>query len=244
MKYSVILPVLLSLSFIVRAQDGEPENPHPFAIKWSPASILFGKISLGGEYNLNSKSSITFVAGIPFDKTITQEIDGERESFTHNTFSLMGGYRMYLGKGMGRGLYFEPYLKYLRHEASAQLEADISGTTRQFAFTSDYSGVGIGAQLGVQFIIAKRMVIDFYFLGPEANSAKHTTLSREVGGGPIWSDQDAEDAEREIREFFEDVPILRDKVEITVNASERTVGTNYKGFLPGIRFGLSLGVRF
>jgi hypothetical protein len=243
-----IISFLITLTLIdqaVFAQNEEVESSSgEIGIKWAPASIFFGKISLSGEYSISDKQSITLGVGIPFDNKVTQEFDDEEESITWNTFSIMGGYRFYLGKGAGKGLYFEPYVKYLKHEAHSIIDGDVGGTNRQFEFTSDYSGIGVGAQLGVQFVVAKNLLIDFFFLGPEANSSKHTTFSQEIGGGAAWDAQDAQDAEDEIRDFFSDVPLLKDKLEITANAAERSVSTNYKGFLPGIRFGVSIGFRF
>jgi len=226
------------------AQENDPSSTGAIGVKWSPASIFFGKISLFGEYSLSDNKSITLGIGVPFNKTTTQEIDGENESLTQKTFSIMGGYRMYLGNNPGKGLYFEPYLKYLKHEAHGILDRLVGGDMREFDFSSDYSGVGLGAQLGVQFVIAKSVLIDFYFLGPEGNISKHNTISKEIGNAPPWDAQDAADAEDEINDFFSDIPFLRDRIEVSVNAAQKTATTKYNGFLPGFRLGLSVGVRF
>lgn len=233
-------------SFYTSAQDNESGGglAGAVAVKWAPASIYFGKLSFSGEYSLNDKQSLTLGVGIPFNKTVRQEIDDEEESLTHKTFSLMAGYRFYLGKRPGNGLYLEPFIKYLTHDAHSILEGDVGGSTRQFHFTSDYSAVGVGGQLGVQFTIGNNFMIDLYFLGPEANIAKHETLSREIGAGPPWDAQDAQDAEEEIKDFFSDIPLLKDKLEVTVNANSRSANTKYSGFLPGIRAGVSIGFRF
>lgn len=243
---NIIIPIcfLLIFSKINAQNEDKPAFDKSFVIKWSPASLAFGKIGLGSEINFKKKKSITINAGIPAEQTLTAEIDGKDRSLKMKTFSAMAGYRMYFGKKYMRGFYFEPYLKYLKNEATTTTDFEIDGSNRPFLVTSEYSGYGVGAQLGVQYLIAKRVVIDFYFLGPEANNAKHDLSVQEIGAGSPWSNAEAQDAEDQINSFIEDIPLLNNNFNVTVDAANRNVKTNYKGFLPGIRFGISIGIRF
>lgn len=247
MKKLILLLCSLFVFTGINAQNEKEEKPafdKSIIVKWSPASLVFGKIGLGSEFNFKKKKSITFYVGIPAEKELTADIDGEDRSLTMKTSSVMAGYRMYFGKKPMKGLYFEPYLKYLKNEASTTTDFEIDGTDRSFLVSSEYSGFGVGAQLGIQFLIAKRVAIDFYFLGPEANSSKHDLIAQEIGAGSPWSNAEAQDAEDEINSFIEDVPLLKDNFTATVDAANRNVKTNYKGFLPGFRLGLSIGIRF
>lgn len=234
---------LFAVGFSAFAQD-ESSNPHHVIVKWAPSGIYFGKISVGGEYNLTRKSALTLNFGIPFNKTLSHEIDDEKESLTHKTSSIMGGYRLYMGKGEGRGFYFEPYIKYLNYNASSVVDAELEGTSRDFAVNGKYTGVGAGIQLGAQFLIAKKFAIDFYFLGPEANSANTRIVMMELGNGAPWDSGEAADAEDEIQDVINDIPIIKNKAKVAVNPNQRTVIASYKGFLPGYRFGLSFGWKF
>ena len=103
---------------------------------------------MGSEFNFKKKS-ITFNIGIPAEKTLTAEIDGADRNLIKKTFSAMLGYRMYLGKKAMRGFYFDSYLKYLENDATTITNFDISSTSRPFLVTSNYSGFGLGAQLGI-----------------------------------------------------------------------------------------------
>jgi len=243
-KLILLICSLFIFAGIKAQKEDKPAFDKSIIVKWSPASLAFGKIGLGGEYNFKKKKSITLSVGIPAEKTLTAEIDGEDRNLTMKTSSIMAGYRMYFGKKPMKGLYFEPYLKYLKNEASTNTDFDIDGTNRPFLVTSDYSGFGIGAQLGIQFLIARRVAIDFYFLGPEANSSKHDLIAQETGVGLPWSNAEAQDAENEINDFINDIPLLKDNFSVAVSAANRNVTTHYKGFLPGFRLGLSIGVRF
>jgi hypothetical protein len=246
MKRKIIfcLSLLTVICFSATAQDDEEISTYSVGLKWAPAGLYFGKITLGGEYNMNMKKSITLTLGIPFNQPTTYKLDGDKQTITQKTFSAMAGYRVYLGQGNMHGLYFEPYVKYLKNNASFVTDADIDGSSRDFAVTSEYTGVGVGAQLGAQFLIGNHFTVDFYFLGPEANSAKHNIFMQELGSGAPWDAQESADAEDELNDTFKDVPLIGKKLKIDVNADQRSVSSEYKGFLPGFRFGLSFGYRF
>ena len=242
-----LIVTLAAVLLFVQSHAQKEEAPafiKSYIVKWSPPSLYFGKFGIGSEYNFKKKKSVTFNIGIPVEKKLTFEIDDEDRKLKIKTFSAMGGYRMYLGKKPMKGLYFEPYLKYVDNEFVTNTEVEIDGTDRPFIVTSDYSGFGVGAQLGVQILIAKKIAIDFYFLGPEANLSKHKLLAQEIGAGSPWNSSEAEDAEQEIKDFIEDIPLLKDNAEVSVNAAARNVKLNYDGFLPGFRIGISIGIKF
>lgn len=220
-----------------------PEFQPSYAVKFNPASLWLGKIGILGEYNLKPKKSITLAVGIPTSKTTNITIDDEKRAVTMKTFSAMAGYRMYLGKKTMTGVYFEPYLKYVKNDAFTVINTDLDGTPTDLQTTSKYSGFGAGGQLGVQFMIAKRVVFDFFFLGPEANLAKHNLVVHDNSAG-TWDEAEAADAEREINESIGDLPIIGKKIDVKVDAATKTITSDYSGFLPGFRFGLSVGFRF
>lgn len=228
-------------------ETNEQKDPQSFtpsyAVKWNPTSIYFGKISVQGEYNFKKKKSVTFSVGIPMTKSTTVEMDDKDRKVDMKTFSVMGGYRMYLGKKTMTGVYFEPYLKYLKNDAATMINTDLNGEPTDLFTTSRLSTFGVGAQLGVQFMIAKRVTFDFFFLGPEANMAKHTVVMKDQTPG-TWDQSEAQAAQDEINDNIGDVPVIGKKLKVTVDANNKTVSSDYSGFLPGIRFGLSVGVRF
>jgi hypothetical protein len=248
-KINVLLIVLFVAATCIAQQKEEktkdkPEFSPSYAVKWNPESLFFGKVSAFGEFNFKHKKSFTLGIGIPMDKSITFKLDDEDRVITTKTFSIMGGYRMYLGKKDMKGFYFEPYLKYMKNDASTIINTDLDGTPTDFVTTSSYSGVGVGLQLGVQFMIAKRVVFDLFFLGPEANSAKHAVSMHDITSTGPWNAQESADAQEEIDDAIGDLPIIGDKLKVKVDANARTVSSDYKGFLPGFRTGLSIGIRF
>lgn len=248
MKKTIVAMLCMVAVSHAKAQSTEeksvPDFTPAYSVKWNPSSLYFGKLGLLGEYNFKKKKSITFAIGIPMTKSLTVNMDDKDRNVDMKTFSIMGGYRMYLGKKTMTGVYFEPYLKYLKNDAATIISTDLSGEPTDFVTTSKYSAFGVGGQLGVQFMIAKRVVFDFFFLGPEANAAKHTVIMRDISSSGSWDAQESADAQNEINESIGDLPIIGGKLKVAVDANQKTVSSDYKGFLPGIRFGLSVGVRF
>ncbi len=246
---SLLLLLALLCAVACFGQEEKTETPAfdvSYAAKWNPLSLYFGKASIGGELNYKNRRSWTSVVGIPMDKTINFEMDNEEREVTLKTFSLMGGYRMYLGKKTMTGFYIEPYVKYVKNDATVpNIKATIGTQPTTFLLTSSYEGIGAGAQLGAQFMLGKRIVFDMFLLGPEANSASHQLLMRDVSNPPTgpWDQAAAADAQRELEDLVKDLPIIGDKVEVKVDAAKKEVTSDYKGFLPGFRAGFSIGIR-
>jgi hypothetical protein len=109
-------------------------------------------------------------------------------------------------------------------------------------FTNEYNGVGIGAQLGAQFIIGKRFVIDLFFLGPQLTSSTNNFKAVDATNSLPWTSFQADEAENDIKEFLDQFPFIKDKVEVRVDQFNRTVTADFKGRLVGVRFGVSLGI--
>jgi hypothetical protein len=102
----------------------------------------------------------------------------------------------------------------------------------------------VGAQLGAQFIIAKRIVIDLFFLGPEINSATNNFKTVEVSSTIPWTYVQTNEAAQNIKDFVNKFPFIRNKVTVMVDQPNKTVSADFKGALPGFRAGVSFGIAF
>ncbi|HYE55082.1 MAG TPA: DUF3575 domain-containing protein [Chitinophagaceae bacterium] len=234
-KISVLLLTIILFQF-AHAQKN-------FFVKWAPASLAAGKLTVGSEFNFKKKQSVELFVGIPVPTNKEFDYDGNTSELESKAFSILAGYRYYLGKRNASGLYIEPYVKYLKHEANGVLVGDLDNGPARFATVTEYKGFGVGAQLGVQFIIAKKISFDLFFLGPEANSAKFSSRSTDVADALPWTFIEANEAENNVKDAMQDIPIIGDKMEVTVSQAQKTVFTKYDGFLPGFRFGASIGIR-
>src|SRR6476469_5668347 len=247
MKKLVFALLLVSTAAFSQEQKEKPSFKSSVVVKWNPESLAFGKISLGSEIHLWHKRGITFNVGLPAKQTKTFSIDNKDRDVNIKSTSVMGGYRMYLGKSDITGFYFAPYVKYVKSESSvAGVDYTIGTPSRTAIFTisNDYKGFGVGAQLGLQFMIAKRIAFDMFLIGPEANSSKEEMKAVETSNSLPWNMIETNDAKAKVQEFANDIPLIGKKLEITVDQANKTVRGNYSGFMPGFRAGVSVGIRF
>jgi hypothetical protein len=236
----LFLFALLSTCFLF----GQTVTTKPnISVKWAQTGVIFGNISLQGEYGIG-RNSLTARIGFPFNKHQTFQFDNKDADFSMKAISFLAGYRTYLSRKHMKGLYFEPYFKYVHHLSEGAGNAVLDGDKVIMSFTNDYNGVGFGVQLGAQFFISKRFVLDFFFLGPEINSAKNNFKATEVSGVLPWTYAKANEAEKDIKSFIDKFPFIRNKVNIKVDQTNKTVMANYKGVLPGYRIGFSFGYAF
>ena len=250
MKSNTTRALLLITSFFTIAvnsnaqQNVDSNAQHNLAVKWSPLGIYFGKLTLGGEYAVRKKQSITFNVGIPTGIQRNFDSDNNTADVKSKTTSVMAGYRFYLGKSSMKGFYFEPYLKYLNNKLEGTFNYNNDNPPSIYKSSNEFSSFGIGGQLGVQVLIAKRIVLDFFLVGPEANTVKENGSFTDVTNNIPWTPADAAEAENDIKDAIEDIPIIGDKTEVKADQNSKTVFISYKGFLPGVRTGFSIGFRF
>jgi hypothetical protein len=132
----------------------------------------------------------------------------------------------------------------VHHTSEGAANSTLGSRPVRFGFTNDYNGAGIGAQLGAQFLIKNRVVIDFFFLGPEINSSTNDFKAIELTSTIPWNTIEANDAEQEIKDFIDEFPFIRNKTKVMVDPNNRSVFADFKGALPGMRIGVSFGVAF
>lgn len=213
------------------------------SIKWAPTGLVYGNVSLQGEYNFG-KNSLTAKIGIPAAAHRSYDYDQNNADFSMKAMSFLSGYRTYLSKKHMKGFYLEPYFKYVHHTSEGVGNGKLGGEPVKMSFTNEYNGVGLGAQLGVQFLIRKKIAIDLFFLGPEINSSRNDFRAVEISNTIPWTDVQAGEAERDIKDFLDQFPFLRNETDVVVDRTNKAVRANFKGVLPGFRAGVSFGIAF
>lgn len=241
-----LLFVLLLLAILQKAgAQPLPGNPTAFdkAIKWAPVALSFGSISLHGEWH-RPRHSYTFRLGIPVASRHAIDVFENSTSFQMKNFSLLAGYRKYLtGKPM-KGPYLEPFLQYTRHLSKGTGQGNIGGRIMELAYNNRFSGGGAGIQFGLQFIVKKRVVLDFFLLGPLMNYASNEFLMQELGTTKPWTEKEIEDATKRINNFAAGKPFLRNHTTVNIDGANKKAATSFKGILPGLRTGISAGINF
>ena len=242
MKKILLVTLLPFLYQFTSAQEKVFEPT--IAIKWAPTGLFLGNIAVQGEYSFNKKNSLTAKIGVPMGKNYHSLFHGEEIDLNMKAFSFLAGYRMYFSKRKLRGLYLEPFFQYVHHTTSGLGETTLNNQPVTLNFTNAYNAFGIGAQLGAQFIVAKRYVIDFFFLGPEINSATNSFRAIDPSDSGSWDNIEASQAERDIHDFLNQFPFIRNKVDVRVDKTNKTVNADFNGWLAGVRFGVSVGFAF
>ena len=244
MKNTICLLTVLCFTLTAFAQEA-PANPQQnVSIKWAPTGLILGSLSLQAEYNFGGRNSLTAKIGLPINVTHNLVYEDEKSKFSMKGTSFLAGYRTYFNKKHLRGLYYEPFFKYVHHVSEGTSTATIDYRNAVFSLMNTYSGFGVGVQFGAQFFIGKRCVIDLFFLGPEINSSSNSFKAVEVGYSMPWTSVEAENVKGDAQEFLNQFPFIRNRVNIMVDPEMKRINANFKGVLPGIRSGISIGFTF
>ena len=237
----IFILLLLSGFFSAFAQE-EPRQRNA-AIKWTPTGLFLGGLVFAGEYNFG-KNSLTAKIGIPVITHHKFNYDGHDATFNMKATSFLAGYRTYLNNHHMKGLYVEPYFKYVHHSTEGKGRSELNMEPVVLNFTNDYNALGLGAQFGVQFLVRKNIIIDLFFLGLELNTAQNKFNAIENSNAPPWTQTKANEARYDMEEFLDKFPFIRNKTEVMVDAFNKSVTASFRGALPGYRIGLSVGMMF
>ena len=237
------LTLILSLSLICSSINAQDKAFEPkITLKWAPTGLILGNVSFQGEYSLLTKSSLTAKIGVPIGRPYNATFDGHKVDMQMKAVSFLAGFRRYLSKYVLRGFYIEPFFTYVHHTSDGTGEGELDGQPVIMDFTNAYNGIGIGVQLGAQFILAKRLVIDLFFLGPQLTSSINNFRAIDPYHSGAWTNIQADEAEQDIKDFLNQFPFIRNKVDVQVDNMNRTVTAGFNGPLMGIRFGVSIGI--
>jgi hypothetical protein len=217
--------------------------------KFLPVNLPFESYSFEIERMINAKNAITLGFGIPTNQSIMGKYGMDASSDVKEakigTMHIRAAYRHYAGKSMlPKGFYIEPYLKYQQINAEAQLTftKDVQNST-PVTYTADLTTpklntLNLGFQMGVQFLIAKRVSLDFYFLGLEAGMLSGSLNAR------VNPKDNIPDMKDEIEKSINDLPgFLRKKLEVTSTSDAVNVKASSVPY-PWFRSGLSIGIAF
>jgi hypothetical protein len=179
----ILIPLLVCQ--VINAQDKAFEPK--ITLKWAPTGLILGNASFQVEYSLLTKSSLTAKIGVPVGRPYDATFDGHQVDMNMKAVSFLAGFRRYLSKQLLRGFYIEPFFTYVHHTSDGIGEGELDGQPVTMDFTNAYNGVGIGVQLGAQFIIAKRLVLDLFFLGPQVTSSTNNFRAIDPYNSGAWS---------------------------------------------------------
>lgn len=268
MNNRLLIAILLASTCIPLAgntqtvSSDEPEGKN--MVKFNVLPLLGGKFAFEYERMLTDRISAGATLslrpkkGIPFNSTVKDLVDDPDlndliADFKSSNFSITPEARFYLSKrGLFRGLYAAPYVKYASYKASLPYEFDVTvdesntGTeiynrTETIPLEGDIRSFTAGVSLGVNFRLAKQIHLDWRIFGPGYGSGKGKV------SGKMTLNADEQDALRESLEDLKvdmaDLPLGGIKMEYDIRDNGADVHIKRSPWA-GIRTGLSIGYRF
>jgi hypothetical protein len=244
MKKLLALVVVIFVIFGAYGQDQETRGlDRKYVLKFEPVNYLLQSYSFEIERMLNGKNALTLGIGIPNNGSLIGKygITASPTGLTALDLSTMHirlAYRHYAGhSGLPRGFYVEPYLKYQQFKADANVNIDVNGTPTPSAIKADFSTMNAGFQMGFQFMIARRISFDFYFLGIEGG-----VMNGNLTGTPPPGK--GNDLRSKIDDGIKDVPsFIKDKLTITNTADVVNIKASSLPY-PWLRSGINIGIAF
>ncbi|MEY4884958.1 MAG: hypothetical protein RL151_267 [Bacteroidota bacterium] len=258
-RFLLVLSTLLAHQLITVkavAQDDE-EQPGKNIIKTNLPGFALRNYNLTYERMLSKKTSFnlgfrTMPSGpVLFKDRIISSIEDagsgtnvdarkEVESIRMSNFAVTPEIRFYAGKkGYGHGFYFSLFYRYARHEiGNISVDYDNNaGTTSTATLTGSLTSNTGGFMLGSQWVMGKRVVLDWWILGPHFGVAKGTLTG--TNSTPI-STADQNSLQTEIEDVLAAVPFVKNVIDVNANGAK----VSLSGPWAGVRGGLSLGIRF
>ncbi len=231
---------------VAKAPEATPTSLTPVIsdrrniVKLNLPNLFFGNITLNYERILSARNSVALNVGfIRPQKPIgfINDAFNTDESISAPEFSgitATGEYRFYgKNKGAGRGFYFAPYARYANHKLT--FNTDIQDNFTNVA--TQLSAVGLGGQIGMQWLVKDRVVIDWGILGLAAQwyTSKTTYTS------PLGEEINFEEIKADLIAEIDDSPISN-KLEFTT--TENSLEAKLPFLFGGARTYLSVGYKF
>jgi hypothetical protein len=246
LRISSLLLVVLISSINVNAQQDSAKLVHEKELKNSikinlTSWILYANgVQLNYERILSPKRSITVFGGIvefPMPTIIANSPLNFDKNKSKSGFALGSEYRFYLAKEnkdpAPHGVYLAPFISYYHfnnqrfgHDSTNQDNLSLS-TTMDF--------LNIGGELGYQFVIKRRFVIDCVMFGPAITSYYFSVKLN--GSSSSDYSQEVQDILEAMKQKF---PLLRD----LTNGQKVSTGGISNFWSLGFRYAIHIGYRF
>ena len=233
-------------SFAIAQDNDSTSVKRKNVFKFLPVNIPFQSNSFEYERMINAKNSFTLGIGLANQQSLIGKygIDAgsDLKSADLGTSHIRVAFRHYGGskRNLPRGFYIEPYVKYQKITGSATVQNTNTTDPYSGKVDIDVNTMNFGFQLGAQFLIAKRVTLDFYFLGLEAGvmSGNVTAVSDQLA--------QADNLKADIEKSIKDLPaFIGDKLTVTQSTDKKTIGIKASSVpYPWLRGGISIGIAF
>ncbi|MBZ5859373.1 autotransporter outer membrane beta-barrel domain-containing protein [Flavihumibacter profundi] len=240
--------LFIALVFFANAQaqvkdsvSVKPQKEHLNTLKINLTSYILYRngFQLNYERVLSHKRSITAWGGpiqFPMPSIIANTSLNFDENKKKSGYTFGADYRFYLNKenkfNAPRGVYLAPFMSY--YHFNNQKSGKDTATNADVSLNTKLDMLNIGGELGYQFVIKNRFVIDCVLLGPSITSYKWNIQLNGTTGDLNEKQQAILDA------LKEKYPLLKD---LTGNKEVSGSGVSSLWSV-GLRYALHIGYRF
>ncbi|WP_316815069.1 DUF3575 domain-containing protein [Pedobacter nyackensis] len=256
-KHSLFLLVALVFCSAgsVNAQDTTTEAESKNLVKWNFAALALKNYSFQYERAVAKKIAVAVgvrfapKSNVPFSSKVKDLIDDEEtwnsiKDFKTGNFAITPEVRFYMGKGVFRGFYVAPFVRYSKFSADVpfNFEVDVTNGTNtitreeQINLSGDVTALTGGLLFGAQWKLSKLVYLDWWILGPNYGTSKGYISGKSANG----FDADEQQALRDALEDLQGLPLVKVKSEVTAEGAK----VDFDGPWAGLRSGLSIGFRF
>jgi hypothetical protein len=216
------------------------------AVKFLPIDLAFNSIGFEYERKISLKNSLLLGIGIPSSKPFPgiYNLDDPNDELVSDDMSLMTfrlAYRHYSKEHLQpKGFYSSPYFKYQNISATGIIQTeDDNGVPYNENLDFNSKTYSLGLQLGYQWLIAKRVTIDWYFLGFEVGLASVDANVTSSNGAEI------DNIYNDVLDAVNDMPsIWQDRITVSKQGTNQVVVKGNSLPYPWLRSGISIGIAF
>ncbi|MUP46972.1 DUF3575 domain-containing protein [Gramella sp. BOM4] len=217
--------------------------------KFAPTSLIFRNFQFQYERVLNRRFSAALTYStipegeFPFQDLLVENSgeDVELERYLENSSLKYSSFtpeiRIYFGDGYGKGFYLAPFYRHTEYEIrDLQFYYDTDEGGEEMVTTSgDLSSNTFGLQVGSQFNLGNRLVLDWFIIGPHYGTARGDLEGRST---ETLSETEQKDLDESLSDI--DFPVGDFSHEVT----SRGARIKLDGPWAGIRAGIAIGYRF
>ena len=223
-------------------------NEHPNIIKVSISSWLLypSSFHMGYERVLSENHSIYIFGGynqFPIKLNLGIQNTNFTDARNKTGYSIGAEFRFYLPKenkyNAPHGIYLAPYISYYNFSSNNTLtHTDSSGNKSSASLDMSIGLLNVGFELGYQFVIGKRFIIDAEMFGP---SFTYYSFKADINGNIAGSTQN-ETLQAVLDALKAKFPLLND---LSSSKSVIKSGSATEKFpAVGFRYAVSIGYRF
>lgn len=253
---TTVAPASTAVAAMPVSKDPTKKTYPKNVVKMNVTSLLFKNYNFALERSLTRKisalvwyrtMSTTQLSQLPALKKIYKAVGEDQNTLDNDWKDLSASgkaatleFRFYGGRKPGpRGFYFGVYGRWAHYDVDYNYVYETDVKSYSIPIQSSAKGLGVGAYSGVQWLIGKRVALDWQIFGGHWGK-----LTGDGSGTADLSELSAQD-KQQIKEDLEDkLPAFGDKNTVTADVSNNGVHVKVDGPFIGIRSAISLGISF